>query len=388
MRYLIPYSFSHNSEVSLIKSFLIEYAKIFVSLTTEGKLNKLKTQIEKYSKELKNFYFSAAYQQAMGYLDYLIKEPAYEPSSKLGFLEEKLGLNELTSFVSNYLKKIRFTWLVQGNISKEDSLELTNSVEDFVKRDLLPEEDANITRIACLPNNVNYYYILPSQNKNNENSSLITYYQFGKLSIKDQCCALVVENLLRDKFFDDLRTKQQLGYVASLFLKESRKIQGLICVVQGNAKPPEYVKNSVNKFFENANKDVLNLSDTDFKDNVNSVIIEKKQKDLKLFEEASRNFGEIQKKDFEFDYREKHIAILEKLEKKELISFWEEHFINNKKILDVELLADNHKAENEKIENENNVYMLENMKVQRSQVKSIVDFKRKVSLYPDYFIKK
>jgi len=214
----------------------------------------------------------------MGYLDYLIKEPAYEPFSKLILLEGKLDLPELSNFVSNYLKKVRFSWLIQGNISKEESLELTNSVEDFVKRDLLHEEDVNITRIACLPNNVNYYYILPTQNKNNENSSLVTYYQFGKLSMKNQCIALVIENLLRDKFFDDLRTKQQLGYVASLFLKESRKIQGLVCVVQGNAKSPEYVKNSVNKFFETASKDISNLSDTDFKDNVNSVIIEKKTK--------------------------------------------------------------------------------------------------------------
>jgi len=61
--------------------------------------------------------------------------------------------------------------------------------------------------------------------------------------------------------------------------------------------PLNMLKNSVNKFFENANKDVLNLSDTDFKDNVNSVIIEKKNKKiLNFLKKLQETLGKSRKK--------------------------------------------------------------------------------------------
>jgi hypothetical protein len=56
----------------------------------------------------------------------------------------------------------------------------------------------------------------------------------------------------------------------------------------------------------------------------------------------------------------KHLNILEK---SKVISFFEEHFVKNRRILDVEILANNHVEENEKIEVENReVLSKENIK--------------------------
>ena len=369
---------------SSLKSFMIELTNVFRNLTTEDKLNKFKTQVEKITKELKNFYYSNSYSQAMAYLDYLLRSPSVEPIEKINILEKNIELEKLSQFVKKYLNNLRFSWLLQGNITQEETLEIVHSVQDNFKKDILLEEEIHTIRYASIPANINYYYILPAKNKDNLNSSIVSYYQFGNLSYEDQCCALVLESLVREKFFDDLRTKQQLGYVATLFYREMRKIHGFICLVQGSVKSPEYVKGKIHNFFIAAHEEIKNLSDEYFKENVNSVLTEKRQKDLKLYDESSRNFGEIKSRDFNFLIRETMIEILEKLEKSKVISFFEEHFVKNRKILDVEVLADIHSDENLKLESENQEFLGKD-KIKRIKVISPVDFKRRVFLFPDFY---
>jgi len=375
---------SVNGFNSSLKVFMIELTKLFRNLSSEGKLNKFNTQVEKISKELRNFYYSIPYSQGMSYLDLLLRESSVEPSEKINIIEKSIDLEGLNRFVQNYLSNMRFSWLIQGNLTKEEALEITESVHTIMKKDLLKEEEMNITRYANIPVNHNYYFVLPAMNKENLNSAVVTYYQFGKLNYHEICCVFVIESLLREKFFDDLRTKQQLGYVASLFHREMRLIHGFVCVVQGSVKPPEYVKSKIHSFFNLAYEEIKNLSDELFKENVNSVIVEKKQKDLKLYDECARNYGEIRTREYNFNIKEELIQILEKLEKASIISFFEEHLVKNRRILDVEVVPHNHIEENQKIETENQELLIkENIK--RIKAVSPIDFRRRVSLFPDFY---
>jgi len=52
--------------------------------------------------------------------------------------------------------------------------------------------------------------------KTNDNSATISYFQvgqFGKDDYRKSVCLQVLCQYLKEPFFDDLRTKQQLGYV-------------------------------------------------------------------------------------------------------------------------------------------------------------------------------
>jgi len=76
------------------------------------------------------------------------------------------------------------------------------------------------------------------------------------------------------------------------------------------------------------------------------------------------------------------ISALSKITKKEVIDLFEKHLVNNTKRLDVEILANNHEDENDKLEKENNDTSSKD-NIKRIRVISLSDFKKRTSMYPD-----
>jgi insulysin len=94
---------------SSIKSVIYEVLSKFKELITtriENLNEKLNTQIEDYKKSYRNFYYSAAYSQALAYLEILLRNPSASPNSKLEFLENvniQSESNIFGYFIKNFL---------------------------------------------------------------------------------------------------------------------------------------------------------------------------------------------------------------------------------------------------------------------------------------------
>jgi secreted Zn-dependent insulinase-like peptidase len=361
------------------------------SNSIENLKEKLKVQIEDHKKGYKNFYLSAPYTQAVSYLESFLRDPSSTPDKKLEFLNEiEHELDDIISdknifnfFLSNFLKESKFEFLIQGNISQEESLEIAKSSEQILLNKILKDEHSATFRIANIPKNTNFYYTLPSGDPKNQNSAIVSYFQAGNMTEYDKCCMFLIESLLREKFFDEMRTKQTLGYIVRMAYKEVRKIEGFVCVVQSSVKSPEDVQERITKFLiENNLKN--GVDDELFEMHRQSVLTDLKMKDLKLMEEVSRNFSEIKRRDFCFDRRFKQIELVEKIKKEDVVSLYEKIFISEVRRLDVSVLAENHKEENEKFEN--SVKSKSGVEdVKRIKVESTEQFKKSVGLYPDLF---
>lgn len=74
-----------------------------------------------------------------------------------------------------------------------------------------------------------YQLDLPLKDEKNENACVLSYYQVGvvKMNIKLAMIYDVIMQFLNEPFFDDLRTKQQLGYVVFSRAWAQRDIQGV-----------------------------------------------------------------------------------------------------------------------------------------------------------------
>ena len=69
--------------------------------------------------------------------------------------------------------------------------------------------------------------------QNNENSCVITYYEIGQ-DVEDLYRPLtnsIMMNIMKEPFFDDLRTKQQLGYVVASNGVDIREVIGCKFIV-------------------------------------------------------------------------------------------------------------------------------------------------------------
>ena len=55
---------------------------------------------------------------------------------------------------------------------------------------------------------------------------------------------------MKDKFYDQLRTKEALGYIVQMFAIEAEGYYGMVNVVQSNSKTPEYSAGRVRNFYK------------------------------------------------------------------------------------------------------------------------------------------
>ena len=83
-----------------------------------------------------------------------------------------------------------------------------------------------------------------------------------------------------------------------------------------------------------------------------------------------------------FDKKEIQLNELKKVNKENLIKFYQEHFIDNVKKIDIEFVASIHKENNNKILNETQIDG-----IKRISVDSIEKFYAYNSLFPDFYSK-
>ena len=172
----------------------------------------------------------------------------------------------------------------------------------------------------------------------------------------------ITETFLKDKFYDQLRTKEPLGYVVSLLTTEASGYYAFGNIVQSNSKTPEFCAGRVRNFYKENYQKLKNISEEEFKKLVNSQLLLVTKKDDNLSEFFLRNWNQINRNTYKFDYNERAKENLEQCTKEELIKFYEKYFINEVAIVDSEFLCEEHYEQNEKDLKEKKILDDENIK--------------------------
>lgn len=131
-------------------------------------------------------------------------------------------------------------------------------------------------------------------------------------SIEVNAKLLVLCNILAPKFFDVLRTQQQLGYIVGLGPQPGNFLSFLVAQVQTEF-PPDYVRGRIDAFLDEQFKFVLDsLSEEDFETSLAGVLSELRTKPKNLSEELGEFLGEFSNRTYDFTRRQQVIDELEK----------------------------------------------------------------------------
>jgi len=130
-------------------------------------------------------------------------------------------------------------------------------------------------------------------------------------SIENDMNTRLIGKVLGAKFFDILRTQQQLGYVVNMLARPTTKFSYLLGVVQSEY-PVDYVRSRIETFMEEHFKTIAeSLSEEEFQTCKGGLISELKMKPKNLYEEACRFLGAIYDRSFDFTRRQRSIEFLE-----------------------------------------------------------------------------
>eukprot|EP00917_Polyrhabdina_sp_WS-2016_P024549 GHVP01053108.1.p1 GENE.GHVP01053108.1~~GHVP01053108.1.p1 ORF type:complete len:802 (+),score=114.26 GHVP01053108.1:22-2406(+) len=166
---------------------------------------------------------------------------------------------------------------------------------------------------------------------NDTNSAVIYGIQLStKKDLEHLINSFIFQDLIMEEFFDQLRTKEQLGYVTNCNLNNLKGQYVLTFTVQSE-KSCEYLKERINRFIKEMDLFLLNINDDVFNDTVEARkdLLLKKEKSLYCYSEYYIDL--INESYFDFEWKNKCIEILDKINKNTIIRFYKEHIIESNK---------------------------------------------------------
>ncbi|KAL7065704.1 peptidase M16 inactive domain-containing protein [Cryptosporidium serpentis] len=268
--------------------------------------------------------------------------------------KEKQNLDDLSNNISSDINdQIKKNMNTNQITSKSANIHMENQLLNY--NHLLDNTNVNNTFISTkisnnkLSNFVNIYemldiYSLPEKYKNSYyfskcadpedlNSAIMLTLPIPEYTEINKSLLDLVHILFNEKFFSDLRTKQQLGYIVNSSPGEfGNIILYYLFIIQSSQYDVKYITERILDFYEN--KFIIdNIDKESFELARKSIISQLKIPPRSLGEIKSIYLSEIVMKRFNFNWKEIRINYLENLKYEEFIEWFNETFPNSPKLI-------------------------------------------------------
>lgn len=155
----------------------------------------------------------------------------------------------------------------------------------------------------------------------------MSYYQHSLAPANgDRKLALLnslANQFLNEATFDQLRTKEQLGYVVWVSTRDARDIISSWFLIQSSVKGCEHIRTRLDIHMDKMRKKIDKMTDEEFdtiKSAVNTRISEKDKNQQENFERIW--IKELSTHKYVFDRQDKNIALLATVTKQEFVDFF------------------------------------------------------------------
>lgn len=309
----------YNEKIPELAKTVCECLKDRSFLPDEKTFARFKDQVVRVAKAFDN-------KQPYGLASYyagVVAEPRRFKRLNGGIRKEldKVTLKDLEEYSKTIWKEGKMKALIQGNVEQKEAEELVNlvgGVLDF-ETGQVPEE---------------YYPLLiPKEglklgvrnpNPNNLNDAVEVVIQSRDTSERGHAVVEVLAAIASEPFYDDLRTKQQLGYVVTSGVNANGETRSVVFLVQSGTKGAEGLSKAVSKFLEEFEGLLGGLSNEDVSEYVKGLLEKKLEPDKRLIYEVKRNWGEIASDKLVFDRTQREAKEMETVGKDDVLRWWKE----------------------------------------------------------------
>ncbi|KAF9941217.1 Insulinase (Peptidase M16) [Modicella reniformis] len=250
---------------------------------------------------LRNFKLESPHQHAMYYMSYLTQEKLWTHEEKLAELKD-LTAEDIQEFYPVLLSRLHIEGLIHGNMGAADALKAGAIVEEGLSPKALVPSELLSQRSHLLPENFRAVYKRDVPDINNVNSGIEYYLQIGDATSKEiRARVQIMAQIVHEPCFNQLRTKEQLGYLVFSGLRKQTGALGLRFILQSE-RDPLHLESRIEHFLESRMKPYLDeITVDEYEKQVNSLIQKKLEKDKNLRQETYRYWAQIVSGYYDFD---------------------------------------------------------------------------------------
>ena len=304
-------------------SVLLE--KVLVSLRDlEIKQDRFDIIKERMSRAYRNAEYSQPFHQVGSYMNWLGTERRYV-NEQLGAELPHIEMADVKSFFPQLLKQLHIEILAHGNLYKEDALNITNLVESTLKPRPLPTTQWPIKRNLIIQKSSDFTYSRPLKDPKNVNHCIEYFLYVGRFSDDVLRAKLMLfAQMTEEPAFDQLRTKEQLGYVVFTGQRYNSTTMGYRVIIQSE-RPCDYLEQRIDSFLTTFGKNFDTMSEESFESHKLSVINKRLEKLKNMDQESSRFWNHIGTEYFDFNQNERDVTNLRPLRKADLVAFFHQY---------------------------------------------------------------
>ncbi|XP_057484528.1 nardilysin-like [Actinidia eriantha] len=311
------YGFNHKLPVLLSKVLAI--AKSF--LPTDDRFKVIKEDMER---TLRNTNMKPLNHSSYLRLQVLCQS-FWDADEKLSLLND-LSLADLKTFIPELLSQLYIEGLFHGNLLEEEAINISNIFRSNFSVQPIPADMRHKEYVMCLPFGADLVRDVKVKNKLETNSVVELYFQIepevGPELTKLKALVDLFGEIIEEPLFNQLRTKEQLGYVVDCSPWVTYRILGFCFRVQSSEYNPVYLQGRIDSFISGL-KELLDGLDCESFENYRSGLIAKLlEKDPSLQYETNRFWGQIIDKRYMFDLSEKEAAELGHIQKNDVIAWY------------------------------------------------------------------
>lgn len=315
--------YGFNEKLPLLFSKILEVAKSF-----SPKDDRFKVIKEDMERTLRNTNMKPLSHASYSRLQILCKS-FWDVEDKLKCLNS-LSLAELQAFIPELLSELYVEGLCHGNLLEEEVINISNTFKCNFSVPAIPFEMRHKEQVLCLPSGANLVRDIRVKNKMETNSVVELYYQFeqdnGVNSIRLKGFSDLFDEVVQEPLFNQLRTKEQLGYVVECSPRLTYRVLGFCFCVQSSDYNPMHLQYRIDNFIDSLEDLLGGLDDESFESYKNGLIARLLEKDPSLTYETNRFWNQIVDKRYMFDLSEKEVQQLRNMKKSDLVEWYNTYF--------------------------------------------------------------
>ncbi|KAI4348123.1 hypothetical protein L6164_008882 [Bauhinia variegata] len=252
-------------------------------------------------------------------------ESFYDADERLLYLND-LFLDDLKAFIPVLRSELFIEGLCHGNLSEEESISISNIFKVNFPVPPLPIELRHSERVIFLPSGANLVRDVNVKNKLEKNSVVELYFQIepdvGTGSTKLKALIDLFDEIIEEPFFNQLRTREQLGYVVQCSPRSTFRVFGFCFCVQSSEYNPVYLQGRIDNFINSLEELLDGLDDASFEHYRNGLLAKLLEKDPSLTYESNRFWTQIVDKRYTFDLSKMEAEELKHISKNDVINFY------------------------------------------------------------------
>ncbi|KAG5514987.1 hypothetical protein RHGRI_036132 [Rhododendron griersonianum] len=249
----------------------------------------------------------------------------WDADEKLGLLNN-LSLADLKAFIPQLLSQLYIEGLCHGNLLEEEAIHISSIFRSNFSVQPLPVDMRHKEYIMCLPPGADLVRDVEVKNKLETNSVLELYFQIepevGPVITKLKALSDLFDEIVEEPLFNQLRTKEQLGYVVDCSPRVTYRILGFCFRVQSSEFNPVYLQGRIESFINGLKELLDGIDDESFENYKSGLIAKLLEKDPSLQYETNRYWGQIIDKRYMFDLSEKEAEELRHIQKNDVVDWY------------------------------------------------------------------